>query len=379
MSARVVAVVLAGALAGSSVLAACGASPGAPTSTAPVPAWERLDDPPLSPRTDPVVAWTGREVLVVGGNTGGVCPPGADCAFPTELVADGAAWDPATGAWRPIAPAPVPLLSGWACQPCTAVVGGRVVVDASTLDRERWLAYDPARDAWSELDPPGFEVDLRQHDPDRVWGLREDRVVSWDPVSGRVRTERTYDVSPRLDDAHVILTGAGPVVAGVRYGDAAPDEPTLGLVDLPDGEGWRRVTSGQIGWFVTEVAGQVVGPEPGGADGGEVDGWDRWYPAGGLLDPRTGDWRPLDVPEQAGSRWQLEAYGDDVVVTAGHHRDLAGGGGWVALGAPDSDLDSSLTEVWAGDRLFVWGGVDDAAGYERPGGPEAWTWTLPRD
>ena len=49
--------------------------------------WERLPAVPLSPRTDPVVAWTGTEVVVVGGNTGWVCPPNADCAGPTDLAA----------------------------------------------------------------------------------------------------------------------------------------------------------------------------------------------------------------------------------------------------------------------------------------------------
>lgn len=340
--------------------------------------WRRVDGLPLSPRTDPVVAWTGEEVVVVGGNTGWVCPPAADCAFPTELVADGAAWDPATRTWRAIADAPVPVVAGWTCEPCSATVGGRVVVDASDLWTERWLAYDPRSDAWQELGPPPVDVDLAQHDGTRVWALRGREVVSWDPLSGDVRVERTYDVAPRLDDPRLVLTDVGPVVTGVRYDDVAPDEPTLALADIPDGDGWRRVTSGQVGWFHREVAGTVVGPESGGGDGGEVNGWDRWYPSGGLLDPATGAWEPLDVPEPSGrAQWHVEAYGPGELVTAGHYRDLAAGTGWEWVGRPASELDTELSSTWAGEVLFVLGGVDEERGYDAPSPPEAWTWTPP--
>lgn len=135
------------------------------------------------------------------------------------------------------------------------------------------------------------------------------------------------------------------------------------------------MTSGQIGWFHAAVAGKVVGAEAGGADGGEVDGWDRWYPAGGTLDPSTGEWEPLDVPDLTGRPgWYVEAYGDDVLVSNGSYRDLSHDGGWTRMGRPDSILDSYLSSVWAGDRLFVWGGIDDDRGYDGPGGPESWTW-----
>lgn len=46
-----------------------------------------MPDVPLSPRTDPVVAWTGTEVLVVGGNTGFVCPHNADLSGETPVEA----------------------------------------------------------------------------------------------------------------------------------------------------------------------------------------------------------------------------------------------------------------------------------------------------
>lgn len=372
------------------MLSACGSatSPTRPTdlvepAASRVPAggaWTRVPDVPLSPRTDPFVGWTGEEVLVIGGNTGWICPPNADCVGPepTQFARDGAAWDPESGTWRSIAELPQPVYTG----------GGFGLTDAAVLDghvvvhdrsQEAWLRYDVAADRWTRLDGPGPGfLDLSQTDGTRVWGLRGSEIVSWDPVVGDLRVERSYDSTPRLDDPRLILADAGPVVTGVRYKDAAPDEPTLALVDIPDGEGWRRVTTGQIGWFYAFVAGRVVGTESGGADGGEVNGWDRWSPAGGAVDPRTGEWAPLDIPSWTGPStdgWYPEALGEQEIVTGGHYRDLGQDGPWVRLGRPESDLEEYLSAVWAGDRLIVWAGIDGALGYDAPTGPEVWTWT----
>ncbi|MDR7254902.1 hypothetical protein J2X46_003900 [Nocardioides sp. BE266] len=346
--------------------------------------WERASAPPLSPRSDPFVTWTGEEVLVVGGTTGTICGPNADCVEPDPgaFVADGAAWDPATDTWRPITPAPAAVWSGWGFGSVDAAVLDGVVV---LYDRQQdvWLSYDVAADRWTVLEPPGPGfLDLSQHDGSRIWGLRRDAVVSWDPRTGEVRTERTYAETPRLDDPRLVLTDVGPVVTGVRYDDPAPDEPTLAQVDLPDGDGWRRVTTGQIGWFYAEVAGLVVGSEPGGADGGEVNGWGRWYPQGGVLDPRTGDWRALDVPDGTGwstDDWRPQVFGDTEVVTSGHFRDLADSSGrWLRTGRPDTDVSGgNLAATWAGDRLAVLGGTTTRGDRYQLVAPELWLWTPP--
>src|SRR4051794_12982657 len=77
--------------------------------TAGAPAWQALPAAPLSPRTTPVAAWTGTEALFLGGETGEVCPPNADCMKGPDLARDGAAYNPATGTWRKVADAPVAL------------------------------------------------------------------------------------------------------------------------------------------------------------------------------------------------------------------------------------------------------------------------------
>jgi len=361
-------------------LAACGSTPAPsePGESAPAAgaAWTRVPGVPLSPRTDPVVAWTGTEVLVVGGNSGFVCPPNADCMEPTDLAADGAAFDPASGAWRAIADAPAGLWDSWGGGYDAAVVGGLLVV-RGTKD-ETWQAHDVSSDEWSTLTPPpGFEGALVSSN-DRLWARDRQRILSWDPRSGETSVEATYAPDRPLQDSQLFVTPAGPVVTGVRYRDAAPDEPTLTQVDVPDGAGgWRRFETGQIGWLSHWDGSRLVGVEPGEADGGEVNGWDRAYPFAGTLDPVSGDWQPIGVPQRdwESDHWDVSAAEGTRIVAYGLYLDTAESGEWLDLGRPDSDLDHNLSATWAGDRLFVFGGVDAEVGYDAPSAPEAWLWT----
>jgi len=64
-------------------------------------------------------------------------------------------------------------------------------------------------------------------------------------------------------------------------------------------------------------------------------------------------------------------------VTYGQYVDTRGSGGWADVGRPESALDHNITATWAGDRLFLFGGVDDEQGFEAPSGPEAWLWAPP--
>jgi hypothetical protein len=362
-------------------LAACGPGaapkePGtAPTATS--AGWERVEGFPLSPRTDPVVAWTGSEVIVVGGNTGWVCPPHADCTSPTELASDGAAYDPATRSWRSLEPAPVGLWNSWGGGWDSALVGDVLVVRGTK--NATWQGYDVAGDTWSTLTPPaGFDGQLSASGG-RLWALSDHRIMSWDPATDDVRVEASYTPARPLQDAQLFVTPAGPVLSGSRYHDVAPDEPTLTQVDVPDAAGgWRRFVTGQVGWLSHWDGARLVGVEPGEVDGGEVNGWDRAYPCAGTLDPVTGDWQPLDVPTRdwQSDDWEVSAAAGTRIVSYGQLLDTTTGT-WLRVGRPESHLDHNLTATWAGDRLFVVGGVDEEVGFESPGGPEAWLWTPP--
>lgn len=64
-------------------------------------AWQRIDRSPLDPRYWATSLWTGEEVIIWGGYNG-YAPEGA-----RRIFADGAAYDPPTDTWRTLATAPL--------------------------------------------------------------------------------------------------------------------------------------------------------------------------------------------------------------------------------------------------------------------------------
>jgi len=114
--------------------------------------WRELPPAPLTPRTGVAAAWTGRELIVWGGYDHLSMGPGG-----LHVAGDGAAYDPARQAWRRLPPAPLSARAD-----ATAVwTGGEVLVvggvPAVRTDRDRGFtdgaAYDPARDTWRRLAP----------------------------------------------------------------------------------------------------------------------------------------------------------------------------------------------------------------------------------
>ena len=75
--------------------------------------WRAVPAAPLVPRYDATVVWTGTGMLVFGGtSTGG------------DILADGAAWDPATNRWRSLPSSPIGARDG----AVVAWAGDRLVV-----------------------------------------------------------------------------------------------------------------------------------------------------------------------------------------------------------------------------------------------------------
>lgn len=62
--------------------------------------WANFEAIPLTPRAFPLIAWTGREVVIFGG---GAAPSDGKVA---QALGDGAIYDPVANAWRPMAAAP---------------------------------------------------------------------------------------------------------------------------------------------------------------------------------------------------------------------------------------------------------------------------------
>jgi hypothetical protein len=107
--------------------------------------WARLRQSPLGPRSQPILAWTGKELIELGGLRRG------------NTTQDGAAYDPATGRWHTIAPMRVNVGFDNATTAWTGrqlfVTNGQV---ASCLGGEplsnclaRAGLYDPATNHWT--------------------------------------------------------------------------------------------------------------------------------------------------------------------------------------------------------------------------------------
>lgn len=277
-----------------------------PAATSAARGWEPLPDAPLSPRDQAVIAWTGREILVFGGTTF-LCPPTAGCAAPAEdpALSDGAAYDPESREWRPIAPAP------WAvpfARPVT--VGGDVYVLAtSTHDPDpstSLLRYRPADDAWD-----AFEVPLEAP----VWGLAasdrdvlvfhesDDEVehpdLRFEPASERWSELPADPLSPSFDRQLVAVGDRLVLLAkDLSPSPGGADGPAfVEAAVLTDGVWDELPPADAIGHGPTAVVDdRVVLAALGCADGGATNGYGRCVPNGGVLDLATENWSPLPDP-----------------------------------------------------------------------------------
>lgn len=190
--------------------------------------WRRLEDPIHRPSWGGAWAWTGTELVVVGGG---------DRDSPTTV--QGAALDPATGAWREIAEAPMGV------NLANAVWTGReVVVVGSELNRRNWaetptaiaLGYDPKTDTWRRLPDPPLS-------PQASEAVRfQDRLIAWDYGADSAQylpAEDRWQGLGRLplDHGQCYVHGAAIETAVFAWNCGIPDAwyPDLGWVEVPGG------------------------------------------------------------------------------------------------------------------------------------------------
>jgi hypothetical protein len=241
-------------------------------ATSPIPAG------PLAARELPAVAWTGSELLVVGG-------------YPDrESYVDGAAFDPAAGTWRSIPD--LPFTQG--AYPAAHWTGDELVVWLPVVDRALGVflpvagpgqvaAYDPGTDAWRAFEGPGFPAigatfvtagettylvggpplrDVGSISTDLPVVASELQVASGtfgDPVEtyptdvarafawpdGRLGAVTAYGTALALDDGAWVEEAEW--AAGCWFDVAVASAPgrtyvrTCGAVDLLDGDGMHRI------------------------------------------------------------------------------------------------------------------------------------------
>lgn len=263
----------------------------ATTTTTRAGPWRVPAGSPVAGRTGASAVWTGRAFVVWGG----------------DGAADGAVYEPAAGAWRDVAAAPV------VPEGATATWTGRHVVLVGAPGRA--VALDPESGAWSVLPDPPADIPAR---PAVVW--TGSLVVVWggpglsfDPATGSWRRLPASGLDPRSAPVGAWTGDRMLVWGGEGFADGAAYDPV--------GRRWDRLPPAPLGSGTGAVGAwngrELVVATPGGA---------------AAYDPSTDRWRLL--PAVPFAPVGLAALRGDVVAVG------AGGEAAVLVRAPAG-------EVWA--------------------------------
>jgi hypothetical protein len=217
-------------------------APQPPTATA--TGWQTLTPPPIAPREGAALVWTDDELVVWGGPR----EQSQDDGY-----ADGAAYDAATGTWRPMSPSP--LRGGSA----VGVWTGEEVLLWSVRDQldDRWAgaAWSPSTDTWRLLArPPQIEVDGRIQP---VWTGQ----LMIDVASGAVydpATDRWGDLPERPVDGPVqasVWTGTEVLTLIANRSDGSyPAGEAVALAFDPTPGTWQALPPTGVGATAADLA-----------------------------------------------------------------------------------------------------------------------------
>jgi hypothetical protein len=190
-------------------------------------AWRELAEPPVQRRQQAASVWTGTEWLIWGGTDSGV------------EVGDGVAYNPSSNSWRVMADSPLSarrVRGAWTGTEMIVAAGssgGDPVTGNGELAHGDGAAYDPATDTWRPIADgpahPGFEP---------VWTGREllmfakGGVVSYDPTADRwsdncCGTSGGVGGTPVWTGTAALLIGSDdPSTGGVAYKPSEPSAPS---------------------------------------------------------------------------------------------------------------------------------------------------------
>jgi len=240
--------------------------------------------------------------MVVWG--GATVPPPDNPEAATEMLADGSAYVPATGAWVPVPAAPIPARAG-----AEAVwTGSRLLVtggyhEGDDTDRTDGAAFDPVAGAWSAIaarPAPGSCAD--DVSCTGLWtgtlALFPSSGLAYDPAAGRWSAMSPYpSAAATLAADPAVWTGTRLLAWG------SPQDPSA-----EDSAGATATDESGAGATATGDSGATPLPPP----------------VGGLYDPAGDRWQPVPGGPLSGRTLQ--------------------------------------SAVWTGSELLVWGGTTSDAG-----------------
>ncbi len=311
--------------------------------------WREAAESPLTPRWSALATWTGTEALFVGGRSQESCVAEPTC----RALRDGAAYNPETDTWRPIARAPFQIV---ASSP-HAQFGDQLYVTGP-----RWVRYDASEDEWTSLPSPpipysGGTVAAVGDSIYSVGSGAEDPIQVFNGATDSWSTLPAGPATPRLRYRSMVGTPHGLVILGVNGQDLRAEvyNRPQWIVN-PDG-----VTGGHSlrwSWTGERLIHSEIVPVYG-ADG-KRDGV-RF--AGGLtLDPESGSWGYLPIAtaiDRVSEPWELYAESGPLVAADGYLYDDRNTS-WATLARPAQAPRSAVASVWARDVLLAFGGANFA-------------------
>jgi len=347
--------------------------------------WHVLPDGPLSARAGHVAVWTGREMIVWGGQTESKRP------LEWRPARDGAAYDPQLDSWRRIASAPIPGGTRY-----SAIWSGTEMLVWGDGGREGDVAvgaaYDPAADAWrvlapGPLPPRAGHLTLWTGHEMLLWGgwltaakreRYDGRGAAYDPAADSWRTLPPAPL-PAGFDAMGAWTGAEAIVMATSLGDPAgrPTQARAATYD-PTTDEWRRLPRPPMAAWVSPPAVLLDGRLFLLSTGGTVDGGGEYapYPTGGVYEVAGERWIGHAPAPRVPTRqsWPQMGLGREIVLN-----DLAydpASNSWRRLPKFPFGYQEYPARVWTGQELIVWGGtepwgetgrlVDTGAAYRPP-------------
>ena len=351
-------------------------TPGAAAARTRVDAWTAMSstDAPSGPRRDATAVWTGKEMIVWGGDD-------------SHPEATGGRYDPVTDSWKAVSTSVAPRArSGH-----VAVWTGSEMIVWGGYDGSSHLSsggrYDPVADTWTAMSTTAAPTSTSS--PSAVWTGSEiivwggmDAVMSgrYSPATDTWRPLATAGAPLSQIGSTAVWTGSEMIVWGGYLANAC--DLALGAIYNPTTDSWRPMTTVGAPHPRTGHAAAWTGTQM------IVWGGDNLSTNAGSYDPVRDTWYALSEVDAPSPRSNPLAFFLPDLDAAGAGRMIVWGGGydyttvtggiydfvpdrWQVV-APYPNVDSaalnqsSRTVVWTGSELLVWDAATGVGARYRP-------------